>query len=173
MKTFSPFLTFWLLVASATGMAVAKPDAAQVHVEITGVSKASGSLHWKITNTSPVEIYVYDFFLLGPAFRVEHNPDRVVFDTSPTTEEASCPPDRFPPVLLLVIRSGGVVEGEFSDGRIKDLSGKAISLKIAAGSEPYSVVAEAKRLMASGRCEHSPYDAIVRWATIVESNAWK
>jgi hypothetical protein len=71
-------------------------------------------------------------------------------------------------VLLLVVRGGGTVEGDFSDPEIKEVRGKEVTLKIAVGSEPNSVVEEAKRF-ASSNCAHSPYDAIVNWGTILES----
>jgi hypothetical protein len=42
-------------------------------------------------------------------------------------------------------------------------------MRIAIFNDPYKVVAESKRFYNS-RCKHSPYDAIVREGTIVESN---
>ena len=62
------------------------------------------------------------------------------------------------------------IEGDFTDGDVKDLAGKLVSIRIAVGADPYSVVDEAKRFANSG-CQHSPWDAIVRWGTILESNS--
>lgn len=160
-------MILWLSLSMGNG-ATRPPDVGRVRFEITRESKRAGVLHWKITNKSDVEVYVYDDFLLGPAFDIERGGKRVVFDATPIATMASCPPDRFPPVLLLLVRSGGTIEGDFSDPEIAKSRGKAVSLKIAVGSEPYSVVDEAKRL-ASSNCAHSPYDAIVKWGTILES----
>ncbi len=68
------------------------------------------------------------------------------------------------------VRSGGVIEGDFADDELKQAGGDDVSLKIAVGSEPYKVVEEAKRFYNSD-CKHSPYDAIVNWATFFESNS--
>jgi hypothetical protein len=75
-------------------------------------------------------------------------------------------------VLLLVVAPGRTITGELRDDRIEKLVGKAASLTVAVGLDPYTVVDEAKRFFDSD-CKHSPYDAIVRWATIVESKAVK
>jgi hypothetical protein len=112
----------------------------------------------------------YNFFMLGPAYNIERSPGKLVFDTSPTVRVASCPPNRVAPLLLTFVRSGGVIEGDFVDDEIKQASGDEVSLKIAVGSEPYKVVEEAKRFYNSN-CKHSPYDAIVNWATFLESNS--
>jgi len=58
------------------------------------------------------------------------------------------------------------------DDRLERLAGKAVSLRIAVGSDPYTVVDEAKQFFDSN-CKHSPYDAIVRWGTIIESKTVK
>jgi hypothetical protein len=126
-------------------------------------------LHWRIANNSGDGIYVYDFFLLGTAYNIERSPGRVTFDTTPTVRVASCPPNRVAPVLLLFVRSGGAIEGDFVDEEVKNAGGKEVSLKIALGSEPDTVVEEAKRFFNSN-CAHSPYDAVVNWATFLESS---
>ena len=141
----------------------------KVEVEIANVSMKDGSLHWKIVNRSEVEVYVYDVFLLGPAYKIERRPGMVVFCTAPVEMLASCPPNRYLPVLLMVIRSGGTIEGDFSDPEIKKLvPGSRVSMKIAVGAEPYSVAAEWQRFLNSD-CKDSPYNAIVRWSTVIES----
>lgn len=151
-------------------MAVGAVPISGVQVEIGMISVRDGSFHWKITNRSELEIYVYDVFLLGPAYAIERRPGVVRFDTTPISPIASCPPNRFLPVLLMVIRSGGSIEGEFADPHIRRLApGTLVSMRIAVGSEPNSVTTEWQRFLNSD-CMHSPYDAIVRWATIVESN---
>ena len=160
-----------LLLALSRGYSATRPpDVSKVRLEVTRASKSAGQLHWKIRNNSDVEIYVYNFFLLGPALNVEDLGKKEIFDTTPITIRATCPPDRFPPVLLTVIRSGGVIEGNFSDSRIRKAVGKQVSLKIAVGSEPYTVVVQAKAF-AESECKHSPFDAIVQWGTMIESNA--
>jgi hypothetical protein len=110
---------------------------------------------------------------LGPAYNVERSAGKLVFDTSPIARVASCPPNRVAPLLLLFVRRGGVIEGDFVDEAIKNsAAGDEVSLKIAIGSEPDSVVQEAKRFYNSD-CKHSPYDAIVDWPTFVESTPVK
>ena len=142
---------------TAIGVEIAKPI-------------ADGSLfHWKITNKLDVAVYVYDFYLWGPAYHVERVGDRVTIASAPVAEMAACPPNRFPPVLLLVIGPHRTVEGDFSDPEL-NLKGKTVSLKISVGENPYSVVEKAKQF-ANSKCQHSPYDAIVQWGAIIESNA--
>jgi hypothetical protein len=142
-----------------------------VELEIGNVSTASGSLHWKIRNRSDVEVYVYDVFLLGPAFEVQRQASAVTFSTAPTRMLASCPPNRFLPVLLMVVRPCGTIEGIFSDSELKKLApGTTVSMQVSVGPDPYSVAAEWQQFLNSN-CEHSPYDAIVRWGTTIESNA--
>jgi hypothetical protein len=160
-----------LLLSSTCYGAVGRTDVSKVRFEITWASKTDRLVHWKISNNSDVEVYVYDVFLLGPAYTTEHRTGMVTFDTTPVDMLASCPPNRFLPVLLMVVRSGGTIEGDFSDAEVEKLTpGTRISLKIAVGSEPDSVIAEWLRFLSSD-CKHSPYDAIVRWGTILESNS--
>jgi hypothetical protein len=139
-----------------------------ISVEIARPITDSSLLHWKITNKLDVAVYVYDFFLWGPAYHVEQAGDRVTIETTPVKETQACPPNRFPPVLLLVIGPNRTIAGDFSDP-VLNLKDKTVSLKISVGGDPYSVVEEAKQF-ANSKCKHSPYDAIVRWGAIVESN---
>ena len=158
-----------LLGFSAVVLAGPDPRISQgVHVEV-GPPVQTGSLfHWKIKNSLDTAVFVYDFYLWGPALHVSSKTDRTVFETSPIIEVRSCPPYRFPPVLLLVIAPGRTIEGDFADSEVRDLKGKMFSLQVAVGPEPESVVTEAKRFFNSN-CEHDPYDAIVRWGTLIES----
>lgn len=140
-----------------------------VRVEATRSTQKNGLLHWKIINDSDVAVFVYDFFLLGPAYRVERDQSKVIFDTTPVAEEPSCPPNRFPPVLLLMVGPGRTIEGDFVDDSIKDLENRPVSIRIAVGPDPYTLTPKARRFLNS-KCQHSPYDAIVQWGTILESN---
>lgn len=150
--------------------AVPPPDVTKVRLEVTRMPKRAGLLHWKISNHSAAGIYVYDFFLLGPSYNIEYYPGKLIFDTSPIVRAAICP-NRVAPLVLLFVRSGGVIEGNFVDPEIKKARGDEVSLKIAVGSEPDTVVEEEKRIYNSPGCQHSPYDAVVNWATFVESNS--
>jgi hypothetical protein len=160
-------VVFLLAFSNAYGV-TKPPDVSKVRFEVTRFSKRAGLLHWKITNHSDDGVYIYNFFLLGGAYNIERSPGRLIFDTSPIVRVASCPPDRIAPLLLLFVRSGGVIEGDFVDAEVKKAGGNEVSLKIAVGSEPNTVVEEAKRYYNSD-CQHSPYDAIVNWATFLES----
>lgn len=161
-----------LLLVAALGTAVGAVPVDKVHLEVTRVSKEAGKLHWKFTNDSNEGVYVYNFFMLGPAYNIERSPGKLVFDTSPTVRVAGCPPNRVAPLLLTFIRSGGVIEGDFMDDELKHAGGDEVSLRVAVGSEPYKVVEEAKRFYNSN-CKHSPYDAIIDWATFLQSNPVK
>lgn len=168
-------MTFKQIIFSLICSAIAwgaNPDPSilkSVHLEITKATQRDSLFHWKITNDLDTAVYAYDFYLWGPAYHVERSGNRLVIETTPISEEASCPPNRFPPVLLLVIGPHRTIEGDFSDSEIRETAGKIVTLRIAVGADPYSVVAEAKKFMSSG-CTHNPYDAIVRWGTILESN---
>ncbi len=158
-----------LLFAVSNGRsATMPPDVNKMKFEITRLSKDAGMLHWKLTNNSDDGVYVYNFFLLGPAYNIEHSPGKLIFDTSPIARAPSCPPNRVAPLLLLFIRSGGVIEGDFVDAEMQKTAGGEVSLKIAVGSEPNTVVEEAKRF-SNSNCKHNPYDAVVNWGTLVES----
>jgi hypothetical protein len=173
MNRYFCLLMALLLTAASGDCATKPPDVSKTRFEITHVSKNAGSLHWKFINNSKDGVYIYNFFLLGPAFNIERTPGKVVFDTAPITRVAGCFPDRLAPLLLLFVRSGGVFEGDFVDADIKMSGGKKVSIKIAIGSEPNTVVEEEKRIFDSHGCERSPYDAIVDWASFVESNSVK
>lgn len=162
-----------LMLVVSTGYGTTKPpNVSKVRFEITRFSKTAGLLHWKITNNSDDGVYIYNFFLLGRAYNIERNPGRLIFDTSPIVRIASCPPNRVAPLVLTFVRSGGVMEGDFMDPEVKKAGGDEVSLKIAIGSEPDTVVEEAKRYYNSD-CKHSPYDAIIDWATFLKSNQVK
>jgi hypothetical protein len=156
----------------AKAQAATKPKPNSVQLSITTASSKDAVIHWKVTNNNDLAVYVYDFFLWGPALSVEQSPDRTVFNTTPLTEQATCPPNRVAPVLLLVVAPGRTITGELQDERLKDLRGKGVALRVAVGLDPYSVVDETKRFFNSD-CKHSPYDAIVRWGAIIESDAVK
>lgn len=158
----------FLLTLSKGHGATRPPDVSKVRFEITRISKDEGLLHWKITDNSDDGVYIYNFFLLGGAYNIERSPGKLIFDTSPIVRVASCPPNRVAPLLLLFVRSGGVIEGDFVDAEVKKAGGNEVSLKIAVGSEPNTVVEEARRFYNS-ECKHSPYDAIINWATFLES----
>jgi hypothetical protein len=164
---------FWPLATNPAGTAaqeITKPKSDSARVVVTEASSKHGVLRWKITNQNELAVFVYDFFLWGPALSVELLPEKTVFSTTPLAEQATCPPNRVAPVLLLVVGPGRSITGELQDERLRVLNGKAVSLRIAAGLDAYSVVDEAKRFFNSD-CKHSPYDAIVRWGTIIESDA--
>ena len=164
------FLKVILLVGTCT-KGVGAGIVSGVKVSVSKVSVVAGSLHWKITNNSKEEVYVYDVFLLGPAFAIEQSHGTATFYTAPLRTLASCPPNRFLPPLLLVIRSGGTIEGDFVESEIKKVRrGTRVLIKVAVGTEPNSVT-EAWRNFLSSDCRHSPYDAIVQWGTIIESNS--
>jgi hypothetical protein len=146
-----------------------EPNPQDVQLAIKADPKGRSVLTWSITNNSKLAVYVYDFYLWGSAAWVERTGNRIMLSTAPTKEEATCPPNRFPPVLLLVIAPGRTIHGEFADSELKVPPTAAVSMRIAVGSDPYSVVAEAKRF-ADSNCKHSPYDAIVRWGAMIESN---
>ena len=159
------------LALTGASKGVPKARVTGVNVQISNSPQRQGQLHWKITNNSPSEVYVYSFFLYGPAYGTEDKDGKRIFDTVPTAQEGGCP-NRFPPVLLLRVPSGDYREGDFRDPGLKGLSGKTVLLKIGVGPEPYTVVDEAHRIRwESKNCVKSPYDAIFEWSTILESNA--
>lgn len=149
-----------------------KPNAADVQFKVRPDQTGKALLAWSITNKSKAAIYVYDFFLWGPTPWVERGDERIMLSTTPTVEEATCPPNRFPPVLLLVIAPGRTIHGDFVDKELKVPSKANLSMRIAVGDDPYTVVTEAKHF-ADSNCKHSPYDAIVRWGTIIDSNSFQ
>ncbi len=140
-----------------------------VIMEIARPIQEGALLHWRITNNLDVAVYVYDFYLWGPAYHIEQSADKVTIDSTPVTESPGCPPNRFPPLLLLIVGPGRTIEGDFTDAAVS-VQGRSVSLRVAVGENPYTVVEEAKQF-AKSKCKHSPYDAIVRWGAILESNA--
>jgi hypothetical protein len=146
-----------------------KPKATDVHLEIQPDPTGKALVNWSITNNSKLAVYVYDFFLWGPAKWDDVKGDVTILGTAPTQEEAICPPNRVAPFLLLVVFPGRTIHGDFIDDRLKLAPKAKVAMRIAIFSDPYRVVEESKRFYES-RCEHSPYDAIVREGTSVESN---
>lgn len=148
-----------------------KPRVTGVEVQLSNSPGKPDQLHWKIINTSASEVYVYSFFLYGPAYGTENKDGKTILDTLPPSAEDGCP-NRFPPVLLLRVPAGDYREGDFRDPQLKALSGKTVELKIGSGPEPYGVVEEAHRIRwESKNCSRSPYNAIFEWATIIDSNS--
>jgi hypothetical protein len=160
------------------GMTICSWASPQSKVPITGVelqltsSAVRGQLHWKIINHSQSSVFVYSFFLYGPAYGRETKDGKEIFDTAPISDDKGTV-NHFPPVLLLMVPAGDYREGDFRDPDLKNLGGKTVSLKIGIGANPYSVVEEANRLRrGQGQIrERNPYNAIFSWATILESNS--
>lgn len=140
-----------------------------VTLEIAKARSDGAVLRWKVANQLDVAVYVYDFYLWGPAYQVDREGEIVNVDTAPVKELRSCPPNRFPPVLLLAVGPKRSIEGEFEDPALTNLKARTVVFRISVGTDPYSVVEQAKRF-ANSRCQFSPYDAIVRWGTVLESN---
>jgi hypothetical protein len=141
-----------------------------VRLEISGPTDSDSLLHWKISNAGSLSVYVYDFYLWGPAFRLEQQPSKTRIDTTPVKEEPACAPNRFPPVLLLRVEPGRTIQGDFKDNEIKVNPSDKVTFTIAVGIDPYAPEALVKRFYLSN-CKHNPYDAIVRWGTIIDSNS--
>jgi len=68
-----------------------------------------------------------------------------------------------------VVGAGRTIEGDFQDDEIRNAQTPSVSLRVVYGIEPYRVVEQAKRF-AQSKCKYSPYDAIVQWGTVLESN---
>jgi hypothetical protein len=141
-----------------------------VRLELSAPMQKGALFHWKITNVLDSAVYVYDVFLWGPAYHVENKDAHIFVDTAPLAEQRSCPPNRFPPVLLLAVGPHRMIEGDFTDTSIKGADGSTISMRIQVGPEAYNVVKQAHRYISS-RCKYSPYDAIVQWGTVLQSNS--
>lgn len=142
----------------------------EVSVQISPSAHPGVLFHWKISNRGLQSAFVYDFYLWGPAFRIEQTDTILNVITTPIKEEPGCPPNRFPPVLLLHVGPGRSIEGDFEDESIKPKPGQAISLTLSVGTDGYNVGEQAKQFFNSN-CKHSPYDAIVRWGNIINSNS--
>lgn len=146
-----------------------KPKSSDVSLEIKPDPTGQVLVNWSITNNTKLAVFVYDFFLWGPSPWNEQTENRIVLGTAPSREDPSCPPNRVVPVLLLVIAPGRTIHGDFVDSELKLAPKTSVSMRVAIFNNPYSVVEEAKRFFNSN-CKHSPYDALVREGTIVESN---
>lgn len=142
----------------------------RVRLELSRSTAREALFHWRITNTLSTPVYVYNVFLWGPAYSYERQGERLLVDTAPVAEQRSCPPNRFPPVLLLAVAPSRSIEGDFVDSEVRAPIGKMISMRIQVGLEPYTVGEQAKHFMSS-ECRQSPYDAIVQWGSVVESRS--
>ncbi len=130
-----------------------------VSLEIVPPSQEGSLLHWRIRNRLEMAVYVYDFYLWGPAYHVSATPDKTIIETTPLTEIRSCPPYRFPPVLLLLVGPGRTIEGDFTDPEVRIVSGKPVSLQIAGRGEGRDVaVVERGRLLWRGHTRRLPGD---------------
>lgn len=164
------YVLFLVTVLPCEAGRARKVPPSQVKVTVTNSPKKDALLHWAITNESNLGVFVYNFYLWGPAYQVERNGDRVILNTTPVKEMGGCGLDRFPPILLLIVAPHKTIEGDFSDTELRDVAGKLASMRIAVGADPFSVVEQAKRFYNDKECRHTPYDAIVQWGTILESN---
>jgi hypothetical protein len=164
------YVLFLIAVLPSEAWVSGKVPPSQVRITVTNSPKKDVLLHWAITNESDIGVFVYDFFLWGPAYEVERNGDKVILNTTPVKEMGGCGLDRLPPILLLVVAPHRTIEGDFLDTELKGVAGKLASMRIAVGPEPFSVVKQAKRFYSDKECRHTPYDAIVQWGTILESN---
>jgi hypothetical protein len=119
-----PRLFMCCFIVLATGLAsIAQSKSSLregVHLGVTKPTQDGALVHWKITNTLETAVYVYDFYLWGPAYHLEKQQDRTIINTTPVTEEASCPPNRFAPVPLLAVGPHRTIEGDFTDPDIRD-----------------------------------------------------
>jgi hypothetical protein len=140
----------------------------KVKVHLTTTSR-SDQLHWDIINESDRPVFVYSYFLYGPAYGRQSVDSRAILTTTPLSLDEGTV-NHFPPVLLLMIPAHDDREGYFRDSEIKTLAGHEVSLKIGVGSDPYSVVQNAHALR-YGKSQGNPYNAIFAWAKIIESNA--
>lgn len=161
--------------AAALCLCVSLPGSAQSRPSLDVALKVrtvpgSSQLHWTITNGSPSAVYVYSYYLYGPAYSLTKGAAMTTLDTTPTALEGSCP-YLFPPVLLLRVPAGDSREGDFRDSQLENLHGKSVNLSIAVGLNPYAVVLRASQLRKAKNCNKSPYNAIVEWSSTVKSNS--
>ena len=122
-----------------------KPKSTDVRLEIQPDSTGKALVTWSITNDTKLAVYVYDFFLWGPAEWDEEKGGVTILGTEPSREEAGCPPNRVAPVLLLVIAPGRTIHGDFIDDRLKLAPQAKVAMRIAIFNDPYKVVEEWKR----------------------------
>ena len=164
-----PKISAFVLFLLSLSIAAQKPKITDARLEIQPDPTGRTLVNWSITNRTDLAIYVYDFFLWGPAPWNDEKGDVTILGTAPSKEQHTCPPNRNVPVLLLVIAPGRTIHGDFLDDRLRLAPKSKVAMRIAIFSEPYTVAEEQKRFLDS-KCEHSPNDAIVREGTIVESN---
>jgi hypothetical protein len=158
-------LLFLLVVTTVQAQTPTHPD---VRVQVLSVAKRSAQLRWRITNASSSTIYIYATFLRGPAFSIRTASDRLVIATTPVTPNSQCP-NEFPNFRLESLSGGGSIEGIFKDSHLRNSGAKYISILIGVGPDAQSVAEAVKSARQSSICEN-PYNAIVRWQTIVESD---
>lgn len=158
-------LLFLFVVATVQAQT---PTLSDVRVQVLSVAKRSAQLRWRITNASSSTIYIYATFLRGPAFSVRTASDRLIIATTPVIANSQCP-NQFPNFRLELLSRGGSAEGTFKDPHLKSAGAKYISILIGVGADAQSVAEDVKRARQSSICEN-PYNAIVRWQTIVESD---
>lgn len=158
-----------LVMALAIQPSLGQQPNSLITLQISQRPKRQQSIHWTLSNRSDSVVYVYDVFLLGPAFALEHNNDEIILNTAPVKEDPGCAPNHFPPVLLIPVGPGRSLEGDFLDSRLLNRTKTRVVMRMVVGSDAYSVVDTAKAYLNSN-CEHSPYDAIVKWGSIVTSN---
>jgi hypothetical protein len=82
-----------VLLTSGIAQKTTKPSSASLIVAITRASSTDSALHWAITNHNEIAVFVYDFFLWGPAFSVDHSSEKTKFNTSPVRGRAVMPPE--------------------------------------------------------------------------------
>jgi hypothetical protein len=165
IRTCQLILLFLFSVATVQAQT---PTHSDVRVQVLSVAKRSAQLHWRITNASSSAIYIYATFLRGPAFSVRTASDRLIVATTPVTANSQCP-NEFPNFRLELLSGGSSIEGTFKDPHLKSTGAKYISILIGVGPDAQSVEEDVKRARQSSICEN-PYNAIVRWQTIVESD---
>jgi hypothetical protein len=107
-----------LLCLLSMSAAAQKPKKTDVRLEIQPDPTGKTLVNWSITNNTKLEVYVFDFFLWGPAEWNEEKEDLTILGTAPSREEPGCP-NRVAPVLLLVIAPGRTIHGDFIDDRLK------------------------------------------------------
>jgi hypothetical protein len=78
-----------LIFAYQTGQAESRSKSDVVLTINPGPGKAQ--LHWMISNGSSVAVYVYSYYLYGPAYSVTRHGGTITLDTTPTLLESGCP----------------------------------------------------------------------------------
>ena len=171
-RMMNPIRTCLLMIASLFMVPLLQPQESTVsgvRVQVLSVSKRTAQIHWRVTNSSHQAVFIYATFLYGPAFSTKSMPDHMFFATTATTESPECS-NEFPELRLKSLASGSSIEGIFKDPQLKRVKAKYISFLIGVGLDSETVTEGVKQARLSKICEN-PYNAIVRWQTIVESNA--